>query len=147
MIKERKKSWSEKVKLVQASFHRCTTSKLFAQSFYKNLFYLNPDIENYFKETDWKQQEIALHAGVGHILSFLDKNDKAAKNNVERIAESHSKDNMNIHPHDYYYWIDALIMTAKECDHKWYDDLQYYWREVIFYPVSYIISRYFSKFS
>ena len=37
-----------------------------------------------------------------------------------------------------------MILTAKECDPKWYKDLEYYWREVISFPVTFMVSQYFN---
>lgn len=83
--------------------------------------------------------------GMSFLIDFLDQNDANARAQVLRIARTHSAKNMNIHPHDYYYWIEALIMTARDYDSQWYDDLEYYWREVINYPISFIISLYFKS--
>lgn len=145
MVKERKKTWEEKVVLVHGSFNRCKESNGFAKDFYENLFFLHPEIKQSFKNTDFAHQEKALIMGLQFILDFLDQHNQNAKNQVQRIAHTHAKNAMNIHPHFYYYWIEALIMTSKKHDPSWYNDLAYYWREVIFYPVSFIISQYFAK--
>lgn len=138
---ERKKTWENKVEEVENSLARCDVDASFARHFYRNLFFLNPRLEKYFKKTDWKHQEIALVSGIERLVGFL-KNDEIHRNHVVRIGETHSSRNMAIHPHDYYYWIDALILTAKKRDHQWYDDLEYYFRECLFYPISFIISLY-----
>lgn len=143
MGRKRKKTWEEKVILVLGSFNRCKVTANFTRDFYENLFFLKPEIEKHFEKTDFEHQEKALLAGVGYILDFLDHSNVNAKNQVSRLAKSHSRKNLNIHPHEYYYWIEALIMTAKTHDPSWHDSLAYYWREVIFYPVSFMISQYF----
>ena len=141
--KKRNKTWNEKVIIVKNSIERAKTNENFIQKFYENLFFLNPKLKSYFKNTNWKQQQIALTKAIDHMVGFFldDKNDIHHKNLV-RIGESHSKKNINIHPHVYYYWIDAMIMTLSELDHKWVDSYQFYVRESLFFPVSFIISLY-----
>lgn len=112
--------------------------------FYENLFFLQPGIKKYFEHTDFEHQNKALMHGMEFLLGFLSKDDEFARKQVTRIAVSHSQKGLNIHPHHYYYWIEALIMTARKTDPLWSDGMEYYWREVINYPVSFIISQYFS---
>lgn len=147
MTKERKKTWDNKVDLVYASFQRCQNNPQFSKEFYNNLFFLNPIIKNYFKNTDFKHQEKALLRGLKFCLEFLKKENNNARIQVIRLSQSHSREGLNIHPHLYYYWIEAVVLTAKSCDSSWYDDLEYYWREVVFYPVSFIISQWAEKVS
>ncbi len=142
-MRERKKTWSQKVKIVQDSFARASKEPGFARTFYENLFFLSPRIKDYFKETDFDHQEKALMHGLGFVMDFSHPQNKYAKSQVLRIARSHSNSAMNIHPHNYYYWIEALIMTGKEFDPKWYHEMEYYWREVVSMPVSFMISQYF----
>lgn len=145
MSRSRKKTWEEKVLLVRGSFNRSKEGQFFARDFYENLFFLNPKIKDYFKHTDFEHQTKALMAGLSYILDFLDHSNTNARNQVVRLSQTHAKRNLNIYPHDYYYWIEALVMTVKEHDPSWHDRLAFYWREVIFYPVSFMISQYFTE--
>jgi hemoglobin-like flavoprotein len=141
--RKRTKTWEQKVAIVEHSFLRCSNDALLASKFYVNLFFLKPKIKEYFKDTDFKHQEIALINGLKFMIGFLDKTDENSRDQIKRLATVHSNQNLNIHPHDYYYWMDALLMTIKECDDQWYPDLEYYWREAITYPVYFMISLYF----
>ena len=143
MARERKKTWLQKVKLVQDSFARSSKDDNFARIFYENLFFLSPKIREYFKDTDFHHQQKALLHGLEFLMHFSNVKDENAKLQIIRIAKSHSASGMKIHPHDYYYWIEALIMTGKELDPKWYDGMEFYWREVVSMPVSFIVSQYF----
>lgn len=145
MPRTRKKSWQQKVELVKGSFTRSTKDPTFPSLFYQNLFFLNPDIKKYFEKTDFEHQDKALMHGMHFLLQFLDHKDENARTQILRIARTHSAKGMKIHPHHYYYWIEALIMTARSLDPDWYDDLEYYWREVINFPVSFIISQFFNQ--
>jgi hemoglobin-like flavoprotein len=140
---QRKKSWEDKVEIVRNSFLRSSKDKTFAAKFYDNLFFLNPKISSYFMNTDFDHQRRALMNGLEFLIGFLDETDEHSRKQIIRLAKTHSADNLNIHPHHYYYWIDALVMTASELDPDWKDDFQYYWREVIHFPVSFMISFYY----
>jgi hemoglobin-like flavoprotein len=143
--KQRKKSWENKVEIVKASYLRSSRDVDFASNFYKHLFFLKPKIKDYFVHTDFEHQDKALTHGLEFFMGFLDHSDENARTQVLRISQTHSKFNLNIHPHDYYYWIEALVMTVKTLDPSWYKDMEYYWREVISYPVSFMISQYFKE--
>lgn len=143
--RSRKKTWEQKVAIVKQSYQRCLSRSSFASHFYRNLFYLKPKIKSYFEKTDFQHQEKAILLGMNHLMGFLDESDSFSRQQVLRIAKTHSSMNMNIHPHEYYYWIEALIMTAKECDYQWYDELQYYWRECLSFPITFIISQFYMK--
>ncbi len=140
--RKRKKSWNEKVSEAKSSYLRSRSSEHLSKDFYKNLFYLNPSLEKYFVDTDWKHQHIALLKALEHLFNFLEEPDSYHRNHIKRIAKTHSSKNMNIHPQHYYYWIDALILTFKDHDKGWNRDLEFYMRECLFFPVSFIISLY-----
>ncbi|TNE96155.1 MAG: globin [Deltaproteobacteria bacterium] len=143
-MKARKKSWEEKVDLVKDSYYRAASHKFFAERFYKYLFYLKPSIKEYFKNTDFEKQEEVIIDGLDFMFGYISGDDKNARVQFLRLCKTHNKKNMNIHPHNYYYWIEALIMAGKECDANWHDDLEYYWREVVSFPVMFMSSMYLS---
>ncbi len=144
MERQRKKTWDQKVQIVKDSFLRSRKSLDFASVFYHNLFFLKPKIKDYFSHTDFEHQDKALLMGLDFMIGFLDHSNENARKQVIRLSQTHAKKNLNIHPHDYYYWIEALVMTVKTQDPLWNKDYEYYWREVISYPVTFMISQYFS---
>lgn len=145
MAKKRVKTWQQKVEIVKDSYARASRESSFAGLFYENLFFLNPGIEKYFAKTDFEHQKKAILHGMHFLISFLDQKDENARVQVLRISKTHSVHGLKIHPHHYYYWIEALIMTARKLDNLWYNGMEYYWREVINFPVSFIISQYFNE--
>jgi hemoglobin-like flavoprotein len=145
MAKARKKNWDQKVEIVRNSYNRAIRAKDFPMYFYEHLFFLHPELKVKFAQTDFEHQNKALMHGMDFLIGFLGKNDVNARKQLTRIAVSHSHNGLNIHPHSYYYWIEALIMTARKTDVLWTEGMEYYWREVINFPVSFIISQYFSS--
>ncbi len=103
---ERKKTWKQKIAIVTDSYNRSKNYPLFASQFYDNLFFLNPKIERYFKTTKFEHQFKALMYGLQYLVDYLDESKRPkVKNQILRIARSHSHENLGIHPRDYYYWI------------------------------------------
>lgn len=134
-----------KVYTVVASFNRIKYKDGLAREFYRNLFILNPKVKEYFFNTDFEHQEKALLHGLQFMLQFLDTHNSNATGQLKRLAYTHSSHGLKIHPHHYYYWTEALIKTVKEFDPYWHDKLENLWREVIHYPVSFMISQYAVK--
>lgn len=143
-LKTRSKSWQEKVKIVQNCYSRARLNPSFANKFYKKLFFLNPAIEKHFKETNFDHQEKALIHGLDIIFQYFDDNENG-RIQISRLSKLHNVDGLKVHPHLYYYWIEALIMTIKSFDKMWYDEQEYYIREVVNYPISFFTSQYFLK--
>jgi hypothetical protein len=85
-----------------------------------------------------------LH-GLDYLFHFLQDPHSHQRAQIIRLAQTHAKQNLNIHPHMYYYWIEALVMTFKELDPMWHKDLEFYLRECLFFPVSFMISLYHSE--
>jgi hemoglobin-like flavoprotein len=143
-VRVRKKTWDEKKFLVRKCFNRLKNKPAFAANFYNNLFFLKPELKDYFKSTDFDHQEKALIYGMSYLFDFAEnENDKHARTQFMRVCQTHSFKNLNVHPHHYYYWIEALIITAKRHYEDWFHDMEYYIREVLFLPISFMISQYF----
>lgn len=135
------------MQIVAVSYQRAKMASNFASDFYHHLFFLKPKIKEYFSQTDFEHQDKALLMGLDFLMGFLDHSNAHARQQVIRLSQSHAKKNLNVHPHDYYYWIEALVLTVKVHDSLWEKDFEYYWREVISYPVTFMISQYFSPAS
>lgn len=146
MVKKRKKNWDQKIELATNSYLRSKNNCNFSKLFYEHLFYLNPKIKDLFTDTDFEHQEKALLNGLDFLFGYL-KKDETSRQQITRLARVHSVYGLNIHPHYYYYWSEALVLTIKDADPDFYKDLEYYVREVISYPISFIISQYFTKSS
>lgn len=138
-------NWEKKVAQVRASYTRIEDRAGFAHQFYVYFFKLSPKIKEYFKNTDFEHQEKLLFHGVGYLLDFLDGKNEHARKQVIRLSRSHSQFGLNIHPHQYFYWMEALILAVKDFDPYWEDSLAHQWREVIHFPVSFMISQYSKK--
>lgn len=145
MLMNNNLTWDKKVSEVNASYNRIQDRAGFAHQFYTYLFKLNPKLKEYFKNTDFEHQEKLLLRGLQYILEFLDGKNEFARQQVIRLSQTHSNYGMKIHPHHYFYWCEALILSVKDFDPYWVENLESSWREVVHFPVSFMMSQYFKK--
>lgn len=141
-MKKRDIPWDKKNTEVFNSFNRVKEDKQFIVRFYQHLFKVRPETEAYFSNVDFEKQKTLIIRGIEFALKSI-QGDEESKTQMIRISKTHAKNNMDISPHLYYYWIEALVYTLKNSDPDWYDDLEYYWTEVITRPVSFMISQYY----
>lgn len=131
----------EGLEVVKQSYGRACLSPHFIDRFYDIFLASHPDIKPMFTNTDFSKQKQLLRTGIAMLLSHVEGK-AAGTMTLNRIAESHSKKKMNIHPGLYQYWIDSLVGAAKECDTKWTPDLERAWQKVLRAGVDYITLGY-----
>jgi hemoglobin-like flavoprotein len=131
----------EGLEFVKQSYGRACLAPHFIDRFYDIFLGSHPSIKPMFKHTDFARQKQLLRTGIAMLLSHVEGK-TAGTMTLNRIAESHSKRNLNIHPSLYQYWIDSLISAAKECDAKWAPDIERAWQKVLRAGVDYITHSY-----
>ena len=131
----------EGLDVVKHSYGRASLVPHFIDRFYDIFLGSHPSIKPMFKNTDFARQKQLLRTGIAMLLSHLEGK-PAGTMTLNRIAESHSKKNLNIQPGLYQYWIDSLISAAKECDTKWTPDIERAWQKALRAGVDYITQSY-----
>ncbi|MCA9473655.1 MAG: globin [Nitrospirales bacterium] len=126
---------------VRQSYGRCAMNPNFIDYFYEEFLKSHPSIKPMFSNTDFKKQKELLRTGIGMLLAHLEGK-PAGTMTLDRIAESHNKQHMNINPNLYQFWIDSLIKSVKQCDQKFSPDLERSWQKVLRAGVDYITARY-----
>ncbi|MCA8883181.1 MAG: globin, partial [Rhodobacteraceae bacterium] len=61
---------------------------------------------------------------------------------LKERAESHDRHHLNIEPHLYDFWLNALIETAREFDDKWNPTIEHAWRTTFQHVIDYMRRRY-----
>ena len=90
-----------------------------------------------FKNTDFAKQNEVLKQGVNTAIMYA-QGFPTAKSTLQHLRETHSKDQMNIDPALYKYWIDSLVKAVSEADHKFTPEIERQWREVLKKATDYI---------
>lgn len=126
---------------VRKSFGRVMAKGRFVERFYEVLFKSNPGIGKLFAKTDLKKQSEVLEQSLSMALLFPQGN-PIAKQVVERIRKSHSRDQLNIEPSLYKFWLDSLMQVVAESDPDFSPALDQQWRRVLQVTLDHIAAGY-----
>ena len=123
------------------SLKRCQADPLFLTLFYQKFVISNAGIREKFAHTDMQSQKMVLHASL-YMIMLATQDNKAANVYLEQIANRHSKEELDISPDLYGYWLESLIKTVGEIDPDYSEEIEKAWRTVMGYGIDYMISKY-----
>ncbi len=118
-------------RLLNMSYQRAISPNYesFFNRFYDNLISSNPEIAGLFSNTDMDRQYKMLMQSMTYITSFTEENE--SKEELSRIAEFHSKDNLSLSTDMYGLWLESLIKTVKEYDPEFNSQVEAAWRKIM----------------
>jgi hypothetical protein len=61
---------------------------------------------------------------------------------LHRLAERHSREQLNIGAALYDDWLDSLLATVQECDPQFGPDVREAWERVMMVGISFLLSHY-----
>ncbi|HLZ45091.1 MAG TPA: globin [Gemmatimonadales bacterium] len=126
--------------LAKASYDRCSKSPEFLQAFYRNFLAACPDAVPHFAKTDFDEQTKLLRHAIGLLLIFPNQPNKEP-NLLSRLAERHSRRDLDIPPALYGPFVDALVATVKQFDDKCSPTVESAWRETLAPGVEFMKSK------
>jgi hemoglobin-like flavoprotein len=126
--------------LAKASFDRCCQAPEFLQAFYKTFLAASPDAARRFAGTDFDRQNRLLKHAIGLLLIFPNQ-PSAEPNLLARLAERHSRRDLDIDPSLYQPFVDALLVTVEQFDGMYSPTVEAAWRETIAPGVEYMKSK------
>jgi len=126
--------------LAKASYDRCCRPPDFLQTFYRNFLAACPEAVPRFAHTSFDQQTKLLQHAIGLLLIFPNQ-PKREPALLSRIAERHSRRDLNIDPALYRPFVDALIETVKQFDGMCTQAVEEAWRETLAPGVEYMKSK------
>lgn len=126
---------------VLASYHRCDDSGDFFDTFYEIFFAKSPEIPPKFANTDMEKQKQVVMASVLWVLR-LRTGDPRARQEVEEIGRTHSRQGHNIRPELYDLWLDALCESVQKHDPQYSSELDAKWRDIMRVGIDLITSKY-----
>ncbi|MCA9040445.1 MAG: globin [Planctomycetaceae bacterium] len=118
------------VETVRESYARCRQNPDFFDAFYDHFARKSSEIGPLFSQTDMQKQNALLSEAIDSLISFA-TGDPDARQHVEEIGLSHSRDQLNIKPEWYPLWMEALHDTIHESDPKCTPQLLQDWETVI----------------
>jgi hemoglobin-like flavoprotein len=129
-------------KIFSRSLTRCVTtdSDRFFSHFYDRFVPSSPAIEAMFIDVDMVRQRRILEASLAYMsefAAFLTKTDQ-----LERLAERHSRREIDIAPALYEVWLDILVETVEELDPEYTDEVGLAWRVVMSPGIAFMKAHY-----
>jgi hemoglobin-like flavoprotein len=129
------------VAVAKASYQRCCAAPDFFACFYRNFFRACPEAEPLFARTNFGRQHKVLRHAIGLLLAFPGQtaDDPSL---LRRVAERHSRRDLNIDPSLYAPFVDSLIQTVREHDTECDAATEDAWRRALAPGVVYMQGRY-----
>ena len=112
----------------------------FFESFYRNFFTACPEAAPRFAATDFERQNKLLRHALGLLLIFP-KQPATEPTLLTRVAERHSRRDLNVPPSLYPPFVDSLIATVRQYDPAFTSEVEDAWRRTVAKGVEYMISK------
>lgn len=125
----------------RASYDRCREAEGFFPSFYEEFFRTDPAAKPLFAKTDFVRQHQLLRHAIGLLLLFPNQGQNEP-NLLARVAERHSRRDLNIDPARYGPFVDSLIKTVERFDPQYTPAVGRAWREALAGGVAYMMAGY-----
>lgn len=118
-------------KLLNISYQRAISPDpdLFFKHYNDKFINADPQIAVLFSNTGMEQRAKILMESMTHIISFVTSNE--ASEEINRIAISHGKDDLNITTEFYDIWLECLIDTVRELDPEFNSQVEKAWRAIM----------------
>ena len=131
---------SEAIPIAKRSYERCCAAPDFITSFYRNFFTACPEAEAMFAQTDFDRQARLLRHAIGLLFIFPDQvsNEPTI---LSRLAEKHSRRELNVDPEWYPLFGDSLILTASQHDPEFSPAVAAAWREAVAPGIEYMKAK------
>jgi len=116
--------------VAKASYDRCCRAPNFIPDFYKTFLAACPEAAPMFARTDFERQVKLLQHAVGLLLIFPNQPPGEAPL-LSRVAERHSRRDLNVAPALYGPFIDSLVLTVRRFDKEFTPAVEAAWRETV----------------
>lgn len=124
------------------SLERCRAKGNFIDRFYERFLASSPQVAEKFKHTDFTRQRRMLQASLYTILLCIRGTGPNDFTPLEHVAYIHSREVNDIKPELYDYWLEALLATVLEFDHRVNDQILNIWKMVLTPAIEYMQSKY-----
>jgi hemoglobin-like flavoprotein len=118
-------------KIFSRSLNRAVSSDpdRFFSRFYDRFIPSSPEVTAMFEGVDMKRQRKILEASLAYMsefAAFLTMTEP-----LERLAERHSRREIDVDPALYEVWLDMLVATVEESDPEYTEEVGVAWRIVM----------------
>jgi hemoglobin-like flavoprotein len=127
--------------LFNDSYERCMRRPGFLERFYKIFTASSEEVAAKFAHTDFQKQKRLLKVSLYMLMLTSDPPPEVTAH-LERIAELHSRKQLDIKPELYTLWLDCLLQAASEFDPSFDKDIETAWRNILASGIQIMKSRY-----
>jgi len=125
------------------SLKRCLATPGFLDDFYVRFVGSSEEIAEKFRGVDMKQQARMLEDSLYVVAVAVQGGEGSpAREALPRLAERHSRRDLDIRPALYDLWIDCLVETARAHDPQFSPEDEAAWRETLAVGADYMRARY-----
>jgi len=123
------------------SLERCKNNPKFMDIFYERFLASSQEVRDKFANTDFIKQKAVLEGSLPLML-FVSVDSKRGFNPLKRIAEMHNRNELDVRPELYEYWLDALIYSVQQCDPEYSKSTESAWRQIMRKGIDYMSAAY-----
>lgn len=127
--------------IVYKSYGRCIIKKGFFEDFYAKFLESSPAIKPMFAKTDMARQRQLLQNGISYMIMFA-KNSPIGIAKLEKIAELHDRNHVNVKPELYQFWLDSLLAVVRAYDTAFSPETESAWITTMNKGLTYFKSLY-----
>jgi hemoglobin-like flavoprotein len=124
------------------SLTRCLTVAGFFDRFYELFLASSPEVAEKFKSTNFVEQKKMLESSLYLMLVAAGTSKGVGHSELERVAQRHSRKDLNIQPELYTLWLDCLMQAVSEHDPQYTPELDQAWREALKDGIELMKARY-----
>ena len=126
-----------------ASLGRCRATAGFLDAFYQRFVASSDEVRAKFAKTDMMRQVQMLEDTLFVVANAVQGEEGSpARSDLPRIAERHSRRDLDIGPELYDLFLECLIVTVRTHDPKFTSKVEAAWREVMGFSIDYMRKRY-----
>ncbi len=127
--------------LFNSSFERCQSKPGFLERFYRIFLGSSPEVAEKFRHTDFVRQREVLKASL-YMLMLASLGTPEALQHLDRMAQLHSRKQLDIRPELYDLWLTCMMKAVGEFDPAFNEKTEQAWRRVLQHGIDYIKVRY-----
>jgi hemoglobin-like flavoprotein len=126
-----------------ASFGRCRATPGFLDAFYQRFVASSYEVRAKFAKSDMLRQVQMLEDTLFVVANAVQGEEGSpARSDLPRIAERHSRRDLDIRPELYDLFLECLIVTVRTHDAKFTPEVEAAWRETMGIGIDYMRKRY-----
>ena len=123
------------------SLQRCLDHPQFLDRFYELFLASSEEVRKKFEQTDFPAQKRALRKSLLD-ASWIAIPGAESRAELVRLAETHSRQQRDIAPRLYDFWLDSLVRAVAETDPGCSLDVELAWRCVLRQVIDFVKARY-----